>query len=330
MDKVLTVYDYDSDLARVLTRKVEAAFAEMRVASDVQDSPETQKPASNDSSDEMTDAAANPSKSVMTDKRKYLEEKLAIRVNEGAYRALEKVGFSKEISDLINRILQEILSNGVVTNKEILLKESEKGIILRNVRTKKEQELQQLKKIYGLDQAKTMVRIVGQPLLSDLEYALLNLVVDFVQRLIQPNITLNRSETQERKNKTAAEIKPVLHKIKAGEMLLREGELVTEVQLLKLQTLETQTQKKQILLSSIGAAMLLMCLLITTYVLHLNQPGRLPAEHNKSLLFMASVFLTFFFLAKISCKLSEVLTQSSAIPIHMASMWFGFRWRRVP
>ena len=147
VDKVLTVYDYDSDLARVLTRNVEAAFAEMRVASDVQDSPETQKPASNDSSDEMTDAADNPSKSVMTDKRKYLEEKLGIRVNEGAYRALEKVGFSKEISDLINRILQEILSNGVVTNKEILLKESEKGIILRNVRTKKEQELQQLKKI---------------------------------------------------------------------------------------------------------------------------------------------------------------------------------------
>ncbi len=244
-------------------------------------------------------------------------------MNEGAYRALEKVGFSKEISDLINRILQEILSNGVVTNKEILLKESEKGIILRNVRTKKEQELHQLKKLYGLDQAKTMVRIVGQPLLSDLEYALLNLVVDFVQRLIQPNITLNRSETQERKNKTAAEIKPVLNKIKAGEMLLREGELVTEVQLLKLQTLETQTQKKQVFLSSIGAAMLLMCLLITTYVLHLNQPGRLPAEHNKSLLFMASVFLTFFFLAELSCKLSEVLTQSSAIPIHMSSMWFG-------
>jgi putative nucleotidyltransferase with HDIG domain len=323
VDKVLTVYDYDSDLARVLTRNVEAVFAEMRAASDVQDNSETQKPASNDSSGEMTDAANNPSKSVIADKRKYLENKLSIRVNEGAYRALEKVGFSKEIFDLIDRILRKILSNGVVTNKEILLKESEKGIILRNVRTKKEQELHQLKKIYGLDQAKTMVRIVGQPLLSELDYSLLNLVVDFVQRLIQPNITLNRSETQERKNKTAAEIKPVLHKIKAGEMLLREGELVTGVQLLKLQTLETQTKKEQVFLSSIGAAMLLICLLITTYILHLNQPGRLPAEHNKSLLFMASVFLTFFFLAELSCKLSELLTQSSAIPIHMSSMWFG-------
>ena len=38
---------------------------------------------------------------------------------------------------------------------------------------------------------------------------------------------------------------------------------------------------------------------------------------------MASVFLTFFFLAELSYKLSEVLTQSSTIPIHMSSMWFG-------
>ena len=323
VDNVLTVYDYDSDLVRVLTRKVAAVFAEMRAAADVQDNPQTLQPNSNGSSGEMTDAADNPSKSAIADKRKYLEEKLTIRVTEGAYNALEKAEFSIEISDLINRILQEILSNGVVTNKEILLKESEKGIILRNVSTKKEQKLNQLKKIYGLDQAKTMVRIVGQPLLSELDYGLLNLVVDFVQRLIQPNITLNRSETQERKNKSAAEIKPVLNKIKAGEMLLREGELVTEVQLLKLQTLETQTKKEEVFLTSIGAAMLLICLLITTYILHLNQPGRLTAQHNKSLLFMASVFLTFFFLAELSFKLSEALTQSSAIPIHMSSIWFG-------
>jgi len=323
VENVLTVYDYDADLARTLSRKVEAAFTEMRAASAAQVIPETPKPVSNESSGKMAGASNEPSKPVISDHRKYLEEKLGIRVNEGAYKALEKVGFSEEISNLINRILHEILSNGVVTNKEILLKESEKGIILRNVRTKKEQELHQLKKVYGLDQAKTMVRIVGQPLLSDLDYSILNLVVDFVQRLIQPNITLNRSETQERKNKTAAEIKPVLHKIKAGEMLLREGELVTGVQLLKLQTLETQTEKKQVFLSSAGAAMLLMCLLVTTYILHLSQLGRLPAEHNKSLLFMASVFLTFFFLAELSCQLSEVLTLNSSIPIQMSSMWYG-------
>jgi putative nucleotidyltransferase with HDIG domain len=323
VEAVLTVYDYDAGLAASLTRKVDEVFAQMRSAAAAPDEDQQQQPAANDTSGPAVAEAKKPAQNEITDKRKYLEEKLGIRVSKGAFIALEKMGFSEDISDFINRILIKILDNGVVTNKEILLKESEKGIHLRDVSTKEEKEVQLLKKFYGLDQAKTMVRIVGQPLLNDLDYGLLNLVVDFVQRLIQPNVTLNRSETQERKNKAAADIKPVLHKIKAGEMLLREGERVTEVQLLKLKTLETQTKKEQVFLTSIGAAMLLLLLLVTTYILHLNPPGRLSAEHNKSLLFMASVFLTFLFLAEISSKLSEVLAINATIPIEMSSIWFG-------
>jgi len=323
VEAVLTVYDYDAELAAGLTRKVNEVFAEMRAAaaSTSQDE-QYQQPAAVESGQ----AAVQDPKSVqnqIVDRRKYLEEKLGIRLNKGAFIELENAGFSEKIAELINRILLKILDNGVVTNKEILMKESEKGIHLRNVSTKEEQEQRQLKKYYGLDQAKTMVRIVGQPLLNDLDYDMLNLVVDFVQRLLQPNVTLNRSETEERKNKAAAEIKPVLHKIKTGEMLLREGERVTEVQLLKLKTLETQTKNEQVFLTSVGAAMLLLLLLVTTYLLHLNQPGQLSAEHNKGLIFLGSVFLTFLFLAEISSKLSEVLAINTTIPIEMSSIWFG-------
>ena len=323
VDKVLTVYDYDAGLAESLTHKVDAVFAQMRAVSANQDPPLQQQPAPNATAAQAPAGDKNPPPIAIADKHQYLEEKLGIRLSKGAFAALESVGFSKEISDLINQILLDILGNGVVTNKEILMKDSEKGIHLRDLSTKEEKELHQLKKIYGLDQAKTMVRIVGQPLLNDLDYDLLNLVVDFVQRLTQPNITLNRSETEERKNKAAEDIKPVLHKIKAGEMLLREGERVTEVQLLKLKTLETQTKNEQVVVTSLGSAMLLLLLLVTTYILHLNQPGQLSAEHNKSLLFMASVFLTFFFFAEISSKVSDVFTLDANIPLQMSSIRYG-------
>ncbi|MBT8369194.1 MAG: HD family phosphohydrolase, partial [Deltaproteobacteria bacterium] len=252
-EAVLTVYDYDAGLAASLTSKVDDIFTEMRAAAATVSEDPLKQPAANNAIGQTAAAAGNPAQNVITDKRKYLEEKLGIRVSTGAFMALEKAGFSKEISALINQILLKILNNGVVTNKEILLKESDKGIHLRDVSTKEEKEQHQLNNFYGLDQAKTMVRIVGQPLLYDLDYGMLNLVVDFVQRLIQPNVTLNRSETQERKNKAKADVKPVLHKIKAGEMLLREGERVTEVQLLKLKTLETETKNEQVFLTSVGA-----------------------------------------------------------------------------
>ena len=69
--------------------------------------------------------------------------------------------------------------------------------------TKKERIAGNLNQFYGLNQAKAIVRTIGQPYLQDLDYTLKNLVIDFVQELLQPNITLNRSETQERKNKIA-------------------------------------------------------------------------------------------------------------------------------
>ena len=141
-----------------------------------------------------------------------------------------------------------------------------------------------------------------------MDYTVKNLIIDFVQELIQPNITLNKNETQERKKAAATDIQPVLHKIKSGEMLLREGERVTEVQLLKLKTLEAQTKTEQVLLSSLGAALIMLCLLITTYILHLNRQIRQVSAHNKDLLLIASVALTFFILALLSASFSEIVT----------------------
>ena len=324
MADVLTVYDFDANLVKTLTRNVNQAFADLRAA--IESAQDSTLPELGDEiqSDQVQLDDANPSlQALIWEKQAQFEEAIGIRVSKGAYQALGKEAFSGDIADLIVKILNAILSTGVVTNKEILLKELDKGIILRDVTTKDEKFVANLNQFYGLNQAKAMVRSISQPYFQDLDYTLKNLVVDFVQELIQPNITLNRSETQERQNKVAADIKPVLYKIKSGEMVLREGSLVSEFDLLKLQALQAQTQKEQILLSSLGAALLLMCLLITTYILHLNQQGLMANYHNKSLMLIASLALIFFFLSEVSVSFSEMLTQNSPVSIPRSSTYFG-------
>jgi putative nucleotidyltransferase with HDIG domain len=322
--EVLTVYDHDPNLANVLKRKVEQAFGDLRTVIESSRKIEPQEMENQLEPAEILPAEQNPSlQTLLWEKQEQFEETIGIDLSKGAYRALAREEFSKNLANLIAKILNKILSNGVVTNKEILLKELDKGVILRDVSTKKEKIAGNLNQFYGLNQAKALVRTIGQPYLQDLDYTLKNLVVDFVQELIQPNITLNRSETQERENKIAKEIKPVLYKIKAGEMLLREGARVTEFDLLKLEALQAQTKKEQILLSSLGAAMLLMCLLVTTYILHLNYQGRMATYHIKNLLLIASLALTFIFLAEISASFAALLTQNSPVPIPGSSIYFG-------
>ena len=252
-----------------------------------------------------------------------VEEKIGIAVSNSDYKTLEDASFSENIANLITKIIAEILENGVVANKELMLQEADKGIILRDIGTKTEKTADKLKQFYGLDQAKTMVRIIGQPLLKNLTDTTKDVVVDFSQRLIQPNITLNKSATEERKQKVAAEIKPILYQIKTGEMLLREGERVDKIQLLKLNASPYRIENEQILLSSFGSAMIILCILITTYILHFKHQNQRHSNQNKNLLFITSILIAFFFFARISISLSESIPYHTSLGLSASSVAYG-------
>ncbi|MEA1947916.1 MAG: HD family phosphohydrolase, partial [Thermodesulfobacteriota bacterium] len=323
VEKVLTFYDHDVTLSSTINQNVKIAFKDIRMVFNAEKNQNkiARKPSKTASTG--TFKRAMSVHDLIWQKKVNFEEKIGISVSDGAYKILEKEAFLPEIANLICSILKEILDNGVVTNKELLLKETDKGIILRDITTKKELVIHKLKHFYGLDQAKTMVKIIGQPFLENIDYTLRNMIVDFAQRLIQPNITLNRSETEERKKKADAEIKPVFHKIKAGEMLLREGERVTKVQLLKLKAYEEGIRNEQILSSSIGSALIILCILMTTYMLYIHRQSQTDLSNNKNLLFMASVLVTFFFIARISASLAESMAHYTSFPISAASSSYG-------
>ena len=326
VESVLTVYDYDSNLSTVLGQRLEKAFAQLNAVvktarnnQDTGNSPEE----SLSSSPSLRVKGENPLDEQLWQLKGDFETKLGINVSDGAYKILIRKEFSDDIANLSSQILSKILQNGVVTNKAILLREADKGVVLRDVSTKKDRTVNKLKQFYGLDQAKTMVRVVGQPLLKDHNYILRNLIVDIVQGLIQPNITLNKSETEERKKKAAADIKPTLYQIKAGEMLLREGERITEVQLLKLSALQSQTRNENVIASSIGAALIMLCLLVTTYILHVHPRDHMRGGHNKNLLLFASILIACFLLVEIAATLSESLVSNSSSSITAPSMAYG-------
>ena len=319
--KVLTVYDHDVTLSQTINQNVKKAFNDIRTVFNAEKNQD--KIALIPSETASTGTIATSVHDLLWQQKTDFEEKIGISVSDGAYNLLEKENFLPNIATLICSILKEILDNGVVTNKELILKETDNGIILRDISTKKELVVNNLKHFYGLDQAKTMVKIIGQPLLENISYTLRNMIVDFAQRLIQPNITLNRSETEERKKRAEAEIKPVFHKIKAGEMLLREGERVTKVQMLKLKAYQEGIKNEQILSSSIGSALIILCILMTTYILYIHRQSRTDLTNNKNLLFIASVLVTFFFIARISASFAESVAHYTSFPISASSIAYG-------
>jgi putative nucleotidyltransferase with HDIG domain len=314
VDRVLTVYDLNPKILKGTVSGVNEAFDQLRLiyeeerqklASLTQQPPPWTLDASPADPTDVPDLPQVPLAERVRAKKGLFEEKIGIEISSGAFSILTEHAFKTDISKLLATIITQVLSKGVVANKEILLKESDKGITLRNVETKTETQVLNLKQFYGPDQAKTMVRIVADPLLKGMNYALLNLMVDVSQRLIRPNVTLNSHETEARKEVAAKEIKPVLYKIKKGEMLLREGERVTPLQLRKLEIMEGQANTHLVPLAVAGAVALLTAVLIIQY--HVRLKGRMASASygNKDLLFLSCIVVAFIVVVKISTTLPD-------------------------
>jgi len=256
-ETIRTVYDFDGKLPADITADIASAMDQGR-SMFIPREP---------SAEENAPLPQAPTFSMALAMKPEFEKKLGIEVSNGAYQILFKQKFSREITQQITTIVNKILTNGVVANKEILLAEEAKGVSLRTIQSNQERIVTNLKVFYGPDQAKTMVRIFGQPILKDVNYSLSNLIVDISQRLIRPNITLNKNETEKRILNAQAGIKPILYQIKTGEMIIREGERVDKLKLMKLNSLSEQVKEKNIYKSMIGVAMLTGLLLVVIYYL---------------------------------------------------------------
>jgi len=318
IDTQMTVYDHNTALAGKISRQVNQAFEDMRIAIE-----QASTPPEEDAEVQEEAAQASLVSEMIWAMKEEFESALGIPVEQDDYRVLAAESFSPEIDRLIIRILMEIMKNGVVSSKEILIKESDMGMILRDLSSKTETVVQNPRNFYGMDQVKTMVQAIGQPYLVGINQGLQKLIIDLTQNLIQPNITLNRSETEDRRKTAAAEVKPILYQIKAGEMLIREGERVTELQRLKLQTLQDRTRQEQVVLSSIGSVTIILCLLVIIYIMHLQNEPRFSRDPNRNLIFISTVLIAFVFLARISVGLSDALTQGTAIPFPARSLYYG-------
>jgi putative nucleotidyltransferase with HDIG domain len=336
-DKILTLYDQDVSLLPKLSQQVRQSFEDIRKLFEVEterkrkeseaDSEQEEHTASEALSAPLTLPSFTPQIPSLHDRvlqmKGDFEKKIGITVGDKDFDLLIKEEFRKEIEDIIVQILKEILENGVVANKDVLLREGDKGIVLRDLGTKTEGTVQNLRKFYGPDEYKDMVKDFAASLLEGFNKALIPLVSDFCIRLIQPNITLNRSETEERKAKAAAAVEPVRFRIRAGEMILREGDIVTDIKLLKLENMNSEGDRKKLYARSVGAMTILLILISVTYTLHINRRCQISFKSNKDLLFIAALLAVFFFVPKISASLFDSLTQNRPFSISASSLTFG-------
>jgi len=302
---VLTVYDLDDKLIDQIEEQTRQAF-------------------------DLARAPRLPDETINL--RSEFEAAVGLELDDESWLLLEKAGYRVEIEEALTRILRGLLGLGVVASPEILAPDEGRGLTIRRLKNGEEEEIRFVSQIRDLGAADRRIAAeangltLGPPGLND---SLQELVAHLTSQLLRPNLTPNRHETDQRRQKARESVGAVFQQVLKGEMLAREGEIVTP-QIQARLTKESQAKREgRAWMRVVGMFLLLVVLLRTLYL------GRLMASRGrrlegKDLLFIAAtIFFVFLlsrlglpFLAELARPWPSIDAQSlaAALPVAVGAM----------
>jgi cyclic-di-AMP phosphodiesterase PgpH len=247
------------------------------------------------------------------------EQLMGISLSNSSFAVLEKRKFDAKIVDYVYTILSPIFEQKIVGNRELLLSEKDRGIVVRDFSTREETNLQDFSQILDINQTRIKVQKEARLLIAPSARSLEKPVVEIVQGLIKPNLTFNKIETEERKIAAAAAVKPVLFEIKKGEMIIREGEKVNPEHLLKLNQLtQLKTDRNPILYSG-GNFLILFLILSVIFRFFVPEKSANPPQWGHDLSFMSAMLI----LITIMIRIGASLPQPESLFLSENSLWFA-------
>ena len=249
---------------------------------------------------------------------KEVESGLGASLTDQELKALSAVPAESDVLEQLRHLISQSLAGKVVGNLQLFQADREKGIIIRNLLTQSEAETLGQETVRGLDDVETALRTQLKTI-PGLSVNNRQVLLGVLQKLLRPNLTFNKNETESRKRVAREEIKPVLFQVKKGEMVVREGERVNEGQIKKLRALRDIGDDYSTLRTGFGLFVVISLLLFSCHRFA-KRNIRKYRPQSRDLLFLVSIFIGLFALIKLSIFVASAL--ESAFPYIDSSTYY--------
>lgn len=287
---VLPVYDYDQRPSRALAQGISRIL--QIYAPDF------------DAGDQMRSPLEE------TQHQNMAQEILGIELNPMQYQALVHLSADSEFVSQFRKAVTDIFSSYIVESTDLFYANWRGAITLKNLASGQEKLVTDIQSIHS--RAGTVAALKSELEIPEEFQSDFNTLADLIYQLLRPNLTFNQGETEARRQESAAAVSPVLSQVKRGEMIVREGERVSADQARLLRILQGDSAG---LLKTVRTAMgLWLAIVLLFYAMHkfARINIRKYAPDSRDLLFLASVFVATFVLAKVGIFISTAM--QSAFP----------------
>jgi len=278
---VLAVYDFDSTGTNAVSR-IKEAFSTLRNQQNV---------IHGDKNIHISSEALTKDMDSLKDRFFAI---LDIPPDDKMFASLMKNGFSKKIEEAASDLVSRVFNIGIVNDKTTLVNQDGKGITLHDINSGEETKVDDLARFYDIKAAKYFIKKERKSLNSSLgSQELSAITLKLADALIKPNLTFNKRETELRKDIARRSVKPFYFKVKKGEMLVREGQRITDEHILKLREQYKFIQENRMFGRSPAMMVLIGFLMSVMYLAGLM--NRLTTNtKEKDLLFNALTILVIF------------------------------------
>jgi len=147
-------------------------------------------------------------------------------IRDEAIAALARVTFSREIEDRLVAAAAEQYRSGVVDNRDLMIENGGKGLLLRDTSSSREVRRRELTDVveYGSQARTALSTKLNGPPLTGREAGELG---GFLATVLRPNLTYNGPETARRREQAAHSVETVLTKIPRGKVIVRKGDEIS-------------------------------------------------------------------------------------------------------
>jgi cyclic-di-AMP phosphodiesterase PgpH len=224
---------------------------------------------------------------------------IAERINtEISVQSLEVWAKDEFASIFIRRALPQIellFGQGIVQDNQFLRAYST-GIQVRNLSTGYEKLILEFTDIQDLQGFRDALDVFMREDLN-LKLRARRAVFDLIDPFLRPNLLINQEVTQRRASEIQAAAEPVFYHIKKGEIVVRQGERVSEDQQRKLQALFSNPPGLFRPLESMGIFLISSLLFLGLYM---SSRTRTDAQKlsNRDYFLLSAILLSFAILAK--------------------------------
>ncbi len=271
LESAPVVYDFDERWGTELRRRIDAAFTAAREAHLAQ-----------------PDAELAPEAMPLAVFVKTLE--LNSELPELGGRWLVKRRFAAADQADLARVLRSVQPRRIVDDPEAFARQSEKrAIVVRELGSGEEGVLEAVGTVIGTEAARELVREETQKVLAKESRARRAALLSITEVLIGPNLSFNLRATDERRQAAAARVKEVTISLRSGEIIVRDGDPITESHVRILEGIRVQFQTANRFGSFVGLAGLIFVILVTVWTFAQSGVQRFSTSSRDALFLLATL-----------------------------------------